>query len=795
MNYSKIDKDFRDLEKHTNNLINQYNKSVDSIKSQEIAINKVSQQLDYAKVKAQELQNEYSKNNTVKNADALDKQNAIVDNLKNKLSLANSRLSETKNHANELKDEINDALNPDGSRFGNMVRGIGQGISGLKDKLEKTAEGINNFKNKVSSAFKGIGKSVNSVGSKIDKFKKRVTRLILAVAIFNLLRKGLTALRNGFINLLKIDDSFNTSLNQIKANLMTAFVPIYNAILPALRTLMNVLTQVTGTIAKFVSSLFGMNLSDAKKQAQGLSSALDDTAKSGKKASGSLASFDNLEVISESDSGGGSSIDYSGAVEVNQKLLDTLNKFKEMLKSGDWAGIAQTISQAFVSSLNWLKNKIKSVDWSGIGKSISSFLTNVDFSGILVGLVSVYGEALLGFQKMILAVDWPKVFKNLGDGIRDAINQITFYLSQIDWASIGTLLTNTFVSIDWGGIGVSILNMLWEGLSGILTLFLSIDWGQVGQKISDSVKEWIETIITKFQQTDWVQLGMDIANAIIDFITNVDWIGLGRDILLGLGEGILACIEFIIGLFAKILDRILEFFGVHSPSTVFKDLGINLIKGMIEGIKSIANKVLELFRGIWDGIKNIFSSVGQFFKDTFSNAWNAVKNIFSTGGKIFDGIKEGILNSFKNIVNAIITGINKVVAIPFDGINRALGNLRSVDLWGWKPFEWIPQIKVPQIPYLAKGDVIPPRHEFMAVLGDQRHGTNIEAPLETIKQADREVMSEFMDKMLNYNQQEKDIIFRNLTLIAQFGDRNFQKLVVDSLRLSEKELGKPLLVS
>ena len=39
------------------------------------------------------------------------------------------------------------------------------------------------------------------------------------------------------------------------------------------------------------------------------------------------------------------------------------------------------------------------------------------------------------------------------------------------------------------------------------------------------------------------------------------------------------------------------------------------------------------------------------------------------------------------------------------------------------------------VPYLASGAVIPPNAPFMAVLGDQRHGTNIEAPLSTIQQA------------------------------------------------------------
>ena len=96
-----------------------------------------------------------------------------------------------------------------------------------------------------------------------------------------------------------------------------------------------------------------------------------------------------------------------------------------------------------------------------------------------------------------------------------------------------------------------------------------------------------------------------------------------------------------------------------------------------------------------------------WFKDKFSKAWEAVKNVFSVGGKIFDGIKEGITNAFKTIVNAIIRGINNVIAIPFDAINNALDKIRNIEFLGISPFKnLISRFSVPQIPELAKGGVL-----------------------------------------------------------------------------------------
>lgn len=143
----------------------------------------------------------------------------------------------------------------------------------------------------------------------------------------------------------------------------------------------------------------------------------------------------------------------------------------------------------------------------------------------------------------------------------------------------------------------------------------------------------------------------------------------------------------------------------------------------------------------WAGIKKVFGNVATFFGDVFGDAWKKVVKVFSVGGKIFSDIKDGILKAFKAVVNGIIRGLNSVIRVPFNGINTALRKIRDISILGLTPFSGLKTISVPQIPYLAKGAVIPPNAPFMAMLGDQKSGTNVEAPLETIKQALAEVMA------------------------------------------------------
>jgi phage-related protein len=183
-----------------------------------------------------------------------------------------------------------------------------------------------------------------------------------------------------------------------------------------------------------------------------------------------------------------------------------------------------------------------------------------------------------------------------------------------------------------------------------------------------------------------------------------------------------------------IIDSILDFFMNNYPLMIEGafQLFMGIVKAIPEIIPALISKLGEIvvkirdslgeklptvFKNIWssftkgakdafNGFKDIFGKIPDWFKNTFGTAWQKIKDIFSKGGQIFDGIKDGILEGLKNVVNAIIRGINKVISIPFKGIKDALDGIRGVDILGVKPFEWLPTISVPKIPELEKGGVL-----------------------------------------------------------------------------------------
>ncbi len=685
-------------------LIDKYNKSVDSIKSQELAIEKVKNklaeltngnktptsiknlgtELKNAEKEVSKLQKEYddvvnqieNKNMELEWAKNLGDNNKVASinveqgNLDTKSLEIADKLEGARDKAEKLKASLEQAkLNPSSSV---EVQELSKKLEIAESKLSQTKETSNRLKGEVSDALNQkstiqFGKGIDQVSSKIDKFKNRVTRLISTVAVFSLLRSHLTSLRNGYMTLLNSNEDFKASLNQVKANLMTAFAPIYNACLPAINSLMNALSKITGTIAVFVSGLFGTSLEDAKNQAKGLSSALDKTSKSGKKASGSLASFDKLEVINDSSSGSGggsdsSGINYDGEIQYSQKLLDFLNQIKKFVVE----------NKELIIGLLF-----------GIAAGLAAIKLECD---LLMGL----GIGLIVAGIVVLV-----------QGIIDFMNDPT-------WDNFATILT-----------GLALI------LAGVAVAMLAV---------------------TAANPIAWIILAI-------------------------------AAIVAIAAAVIKNWDKIKETLGV---------VGNWINEHIIQPIKNF-------FKGLWDGIvngvttavnkiKSIFGAIVNFFSEVISKILGFFRNIGVSVGNViasaFKGVVNGVLNAIENILNFPLKSINKLIKVinKVPGIN--LGTLPTFNL-----------------PRLATGAVIPPRQEFAAILGDQKHGTNIEAPLETIKQADREVMQEFMSKLLSMNQQEKEIVLKNWTFVLQCGNTQFGKIVLEALRKLEKEMGKPLLLS
>lgn len=169
-----------------------------------------------------------------------------------------------------------------------------------------------------------------------------------------------------------------------------------------------------------------------------------------------------------------------------------------------------------------------------------------------------------------------------------------------------------------------------------------------------------------------------------------------------------------IGLFAATGSAIFAVIGVIAAAVV-----------AVMGFGGTLGKFVESVKGIFHGLITFFTGV---FTGDWKKAWEGLKEVFKNVWNAILAIVGGVINAMVRGINFIIDKINTLQWdvpdwVPFIGGQHWGFNFGHVSEW--------------KIPYLAQGAVIPPNREFMAVLGDQKSGTNIEAPLETMVQAFR----------------------------------------------------------
>lgn len=193
------------------------------------------------------------------------------------------------------------------------------------------------------------------------------------------------------------------------------------------------------------------------------------------------------------------------------------------------------------------------------------------------------------------------------------------------------------------------------------------------------------------------------------------------------------------------------------------------------GLKSTASTVFsgigKVAVGAWDGISKAVSNLCQMIQTNFPKAINAAMSIIKKP-------INGIISLINGLIKGIVTGINYVLS--------AFNHLR-IDVPSWVPgiggnklgfnFGMLP---VKQIPYLASGAVIPPNAPFMAVLGDQKHGTNIEAPLAVIEDAVERALSKHQNTGGN----------GNYTFIGQINRRVLFEEVISEAVIQQTVRGK-----
>lgn len=562
-----------------------------------------------------------------------------------------------------------------------------QGSMSMGDAVKSAAEGIKN-ENSVLVDNAGVTKNLSVIwdeyAESIGKTAANLTDTEKRIATTEGIMRE-TAFQTG--DAAKYASTFAGAQAALKAQtkalssaLGSIFAPALQACTPPITELVSKLTLLAEKAGQVMSILFGTtnkassSTSQLSNSTQKVSSNLDSATKKAKSYKKALLGIDEINLLGSPNS------DTDTGSGNSSTTVSSGNNLNSPLSDAD-----KVIDPALATRADELRQKLESLEpvFIGVGAAAGAFLLIFEGAKLFTKIKKLGGLA--------------KALKSL-----KLVSKLSAIAASIKgvFAAIGAALG---VSAGWAAVIVAAIAAVIAGI-----VLLIVYWDEV-KAASKKAWEWIKE--------KWSSLGEwfknNVANPLKEVFSKM-WDGV-KSIANNAWEGVKAVWGMVTSWFSE---------------TIIVPIA-DLFEGMWDSLKTRANEA-------WEGIKTVFSPVVNWFKDKFAQAWTAVKNVFSVGGKIFDGIKEGITEAFKTVVNAIISGINKVVTIPFNAINKTIDKLRNANILGISPFAELRDISIPQIPKLAAGAVIPPNREFIAMLGDQKSGTNIETPESLLRKIVRE---------------------------------------------------------
>ncbi len=560
------------------------------------------------------------------------------------------------------------------------------GISGETEPLKQLGINLSVANLEQYALAQGITKTYNAMTEQ----EKALLRYNYLLSVTSDAQGDFARTSNSWANQTKI---LAEQFNSLKATIGQGLINVLTPVLKVINTILAGLQAVANAFRQFTALLFGSAAGGATQAAQDIASGFDaaaggagdlaeKTGKAAKEAKKFLAGFDEITKVSEKNSSGGSG--GGGAGGIGGVDFGGINL-------GGVEPVEDNISpqiQAIVDKCLALIAPLREIDFAPLRDSLLLLGESFGEFGAIIGdsLEWAWFNILVPLAKWNIEESTPQTINLLADAFR---------------------LLNKFIKPVADGLG-----KLWKHLPPVFDFI-----GDTAVKVMEWLRELFQKLATVFEEK-----GPEIS-------------------------GIIGNIGEAFALIWAVIEPILNYL-VDLVGWCFNSVG-DIIAHTLSGAIDILYGFTEFLAGIfsgdvaraWDGIDKIFRSALDLIEVLLKDFFNFFGLEFD-----FDDIKAG----FKGMVNGVIGFLNKMIFGIVTGINTAIKAANKLNI---KIPDWVPGIggskfgfnlktvSAPKIPYLAKGAVIPPNAPFLAMLGDQKHGTNIEAPLSTIEEAVERVMS------------------------------------------------------
>ncbi|KSU22677.1 Phage tail length tape-measure protein [Lactococcus lactis subsp. lactis] len=652
------------------------------------------------------LQKEYQR--TEERAESLRKAIGRINSVLSQSSMATGTAAAGASMTGSGLKQSERAVSKYGGVFNRMSNSISHGAGGIGNGLKNSFGILDKFGNLFSRNSNKVTQGTRSMSMGNNAFLQSMKYLLPSLIVYQLMGRAISGLAKGLFATLNTNEQFANSLNQIKVNLMTAFYPIYTAILPAINAMMSAIAMLTGQLASFIAGLFGTTYQAAKQGASGLYQnvqAMDDTGESAKQAKvhvdklqRSLMGFDEINRIGLQDktpepdnggAGGGGAkapgMDFgkaTGNYSTPKWMKDMQVLLKDFFKpfQDAWKNQGQKVIDAWKYALGEVIGLA-----SSIGKSFMEVWTNGTGQKFIENLLILLADVLN------IIGDIAKAFKDAWneDGRGTALIQTIFNM----FNSILELLhsiAGAFRDAWNDGTGEAIAANLLEIFTNIFKAVGNIadqlkkawDQGGAGKEIFSIILGIINDLLTHINNmakatADWAKT-LDftpLLNGIKKLLESIqplsDNIGAGlewfyKNVLLPLAG---FTIQDLIPAFLQALGGAIDFVNgvIEGLKPAFEFFWDNFLKPVAEWTGGV---IVDVLKGLGDVLSTIgdwLSEHGKGFSDfviTLGTFAGVVGGIIAVGTAIetFVGFLGGLA--------AIITGAG--------GVTGAIGSLIAI---------------------------------------------------------------------------------------------------------------------
>lgn len=628
------------------------------------------------------------------------------------------------------QDKIVESLDGKYAKITDKVMEQTSALDAAKTRAGELTREITN----ASGASERMELAAKNVSDSMNTFSKRVSGLFKRVLVFSLITRALQSLRAWLGKTIMQNEEARAAVARLKAAFLTLAQPILQVVIPVFVKLVDILTQVVTAIAKFFGMLSGKSWGAQVAAAKGLNAekeAIEGVGSAAEDASKSMASFDEINQITSNQAAGG---------------------------GGGAGGAASTDIAPDFSNLDMAEDKLH--DILGLVGAIAAGLLAWKIASMFTNdLSKIAGIALAAAGAFALVYFWLDAWKN-GIDLQNFLGMLAGLAALAAGLAIAFGPIAAGIALVVGGLAmlvVGIKDVIENGFNLVNTLTIIAGLLAAGIGISFLTGSWIPLLIAGFAAA---------------LVALVSFTGHGEELIEGL---------------KNIIDGFGKFFkGVFTGDLKLAAEGA---KQIWEGLKQTWNAIINSIKYAWDMfitwlqskspmLAAIFQTYGNFISGLFNSIKQWLSGIIEFISGVFTGdwtkAWEGVKDIFKGIWNGIITAVEYAINFIINGINLLISALNTIhfEVPDWVPLIGgrsfgisIPLVSNVALPRLAQGAVIPPNREFLAVLGDQKSGTNIETPLETMLQAFRQALS------------ENGSSGRSITVVLEMDKREFARAV------------------